>query len=217
MEGYVSEQEQVEALKKWWKENGKAVLAGVVLGLGILFGGRAWIDYRDTQAEKASGQYAQLMAAKERGDAAMAVQKGEEILKDYSSTPYAALAALALAEVKREQGDLAAARTQLQWVTDNAKQAGIKHVARLRLGRVLISEGNPDAALALVPAGDAEGFTAAYEELKGDAYVAKGDVAQARTAYQRALDALEPAAPNRALLQMKLDDLGAGSKQEQVS
>lgn len=217
MEGYVSEQEQVEALKKWWKENGKAVLAGVVLGLGILFGGRAWIDYRHTQAEKASGQYAELMAAKERGDNAVAVQKGEEILKDYSSTPYATLAALALAEVKLAQGDTAAARTQLQWVADNAKQAGIKHVAQLRLGRVLISEGNPDAALALVPMGDTEGFAAAYEELKGDAYVVKGDIAQARAAYQKALDALEPTAPNRALLQMKLDDLGAAPKQEQVS
>lgn len=217
MEGYVSEQEQIETLKKWWKENGKAVLVGVVLGLGILFGGRMWIDYRHDQAEKASGQYTQLMAAKDRGDNTAAVRKGEEILKDYPSTPYAVLTALALAEIKLEQGDLAAARTQLQWATDNAKQAGIKHVARLRLGRVLISEGNPDAALALVPTDDAEGFVAAYEELKGDAYVTKGDIAQARAAYQKALTVLDPIAPNRALLQMKLDDLGEAPRQEQAS
>lgn len=217
MEGYVSEQEQVEALKKWWKENSKAILAGVVLGLAILFGGRAWIDYRHTRAEAASEQYAALMAAAERGDQAAAVQKGEEVLKDYASTPYAALAALALAEIRLEQGDAAVARGHLQWAADHAKQAGIQHIARLRLGRVLISEGNADAALALVPAGEADGFAAAYEELKGDAYVAKGDEAQARAAYRKALDALEPAAPNRALLQMKLDDLGGAAQQEQVS
>jgi len=215
--GYVSEEQQVEAIKKWWKENGKAVIAGIVLGLVILFGGRAWIEYRQEQAEEASAQYAELMAAKEQGNAALAVQKGEAVLKEYASTPYGALAALALAQIELERGDVAAARTHLQWAMDNARQEGVRHVARLRLGRVLIAEGNWDAALALVPASGTEGFTAAYEELKGDAYVAKGDVGQAREAYRKALEALGPTAPNRALLQMKLDDLGEANQQEQVS
>jgi predicted negative regulator of RcsB-dependent stress response len=217
VEGYVSEQERVEAIKKWWKENGTAVIVGIVLGLAILFGGRAWIEHRETQAEQASLAYSELLQAMEARDTAAALARAERILQDYSGTGYAALAALASARLHQEQGDAAGARSNLQWVLDNSRRAELRNVARLRLGRLLIAAGEVREALALAQGAADPGFEAAYEELQGDAYVALGEIDQARAAYRRALALLEPAGRSRALVQMKLEDLGPGAEGEQVS
>ena len=42
MDIYASEEEQVQAIKKWGKENGPGIIAGLILGLGALFGWRYW-------------------------------------------------------------------------------------------------------------------------------------------------------------------------------
>ena len=187
-----------------------SIVTGAVLGLGAVFGWRAWTDYTQQQTEQASAEYAQLQSALDKGDADEVIERGKKMISEYRSTPYSDLAALALAKLKLERGDAAAAAAHLQWVLDHAKQAAIERVARLRLARVLLSQGEIDQALALLEEAEPGGFLSTYEELKGDLYLAKDDRERARDAYRSALDALQTGVPNRSLLQMKLDDLGEG-------
>ncbi|MEJ2344279.1 MAG: tetratricopeptide repeat protein [Gammaproteobacteria bacterium] len=211
MDVYATDDEKVEQLKKWWKENGRSLVIGVVIGLAVLIGWRTWSHYRTGQAEQASDTYAALMAALSRNDNETALADGERIVSNFSSTPYAALSALALARVRLEQGELTAARTELQWALDHSDMEAVRHIARLRLGRVMLAQGDDAAALKLIAAvKDPGSFASQYDELAGDIYVKQGKPQQARAAYQKAMDSLGAGAAQRPLLEMKLDDV-AGS------
>lgn len=209
MEGYVSENEQLESFKQWWKKYGKLVTAGLVFGVAVLAGGQWWRHNQTVQAEAASAEYQQLVAGLTKNNAQVVQDRASRIISQYSSTPYAAFAALALAKTKLEQGDSKSARTQLQWVLDHSDQPGVQNIARLRLARILFSEGQNAPALAMLTAVESGDFATQYEELKGDIQVALGKPAEARAAYTKALAGLEPGAAERVQLQMKLDDLGA--------
>jgi predicted negative regulator of RcsB-dependent stress response len=204
VEGYSSEQEQIEAIKKWWKQNGKLVILGVVLGLGILFGTRAWFDYKNSIAESASIEYEQLIEElKQKNNDAVSV-RGEYIISSFPNTPYAPLAALA--KTKVEAGDNADARTKLQWVLDHSAQPETIHTARMRLAKVMIAQGESQQAITLLDSVDPENFLAAYEEIKGDAYIALKEPSKASVAYKKAL-AATPSGITTQQLQMKLNDL----------
>ncbi len=202
------EQEELEKLKRWWKTYGNALLLGIALGLAILFGNKYWSDYRQRQAEAASALYDELLVQVEKKSYDDARQAAQRLLDEYASTPYAGLAALTLARVSYESQQPEEARRHLRWAVDHARDAGVRHVARLRLGRLLAAAGELDAALALSEVKDVAGFEAEYAELRGDLLAAKGDNAGARAAYSQALAQTSEAAPYRAVLQMKLDSLG---------
>lgn len=208
MDGYQTEQEQVEAIKKWWKENGKAVLLGVIVGVAALVGGRMWIEHKQGRAETASAYYEAMMQKAARGEANAALQQGGQIVQQFGGTPYAPLAALAMAKIKVEQGDSAAAGVHLRWVMEHAEQKGLQHIARLRLAELLIGDGQYAEALDLVSGAEQGGFAASHEELAGDVHLALGAREKARDAYAKALAALGPNSAGRGLLQMKLDDVG---------
>lgn len=208
MEGYATENEQLEAFKQWWKKNGTLTTVALVLVISGLIGTQWWRTQTVAQAEAASADYQQLIEGLSKNDAQVVQQHATRILSQFSSTPYAPLAALALAKTKLEQGDKKAARTHLQWVLDNASQPALKSVARLRLAKIIYSEGEYPAALGLLNAGDAGSFTSGYEALKGDIALAMKNPGEARAAYTRALAALPENTQERAQLQMKLDDLG---------
>jgi len=215
---YTTEEQQVEAIKKWWKENKLSVIGGVVIGIAALWGGRTWIAGQDAHSEAASDIYQIMMSKMSDGALEEAAMDGSALLGQFNDTPYAALASLALAKIKLEQGDAAAASSHLNWAISNTEQDGVKKVARLRLAKLLLAEGNYSAALAQLNSATALGsFEAAYEQLKGDIYVADGKPDQARSAYLRALSVMEPTAPGRGLLQMKLDDLGHVGSAEELS
>lgn len=208
MEVYTTEEQQVEAIKKWWHDNKWSIIAGVFIGAAALWAGRMWLDNQRAYGEAASAAYQVMMSRMESGATDEASQLGAQILNQFADTPYAGLAALGMAKIKVEGGDLAAAKSQLQWALDNAKQPSVQHEARLRLARILLSEGSGGEALTLLKGVAAGSFEAAYEELTGDIHVAGGDTEAARSAYARALDLMEPTDQGRQLLQMKLDDLG---------
>lgn len=212
MNVYTTDEEKVEALKSWWKQNGKSVIGGILIGVAILYGGKTWLSQRHAHAEAASMAYEAMMQELNQDKKDLAAERGAAILGQYSDTAYAELAALAMAKIKVEENDLVAAKTHLRWAMENAKQDEIKLIARLRLARVLNSEGKQDDALKLVDTPDTGKFAAAYAELKGDIYVAKGNSNDARTAYNIALQSLDPGSRDRHYLEMKLDDLGKPAK-----
>jgi len=203
---FETEDEQVEDLKRWWKENGKAVIVGVVLGFSAILGTRMYLNHLETQRYEASIAYEGMNMARQQQPEVM-FTRGEQIVEKYPDTPYAAMASLALAKFHVDKGELAAARNRLQWVIEHESQPDIVHVARQNLARVLLAEGKPDQALALLADVDMEVYTTVYQELRGDIYVSKKQPEQARTAYAAALEAMD-ANDDRQILQMKLDDLG---------
>ena len=206
MDANLTDDEKLAELKKWWGENGGSIITGVVLGLAVLFGSKAWFAYQERNAETASNIYTTLMTAMEGGDNQVVTERAGMLLSDYSGTPYATLAALALARINIETGELAASRSHLQWVLDNSDSDVMRDTARLRMARVMMAMEDLDGALALLDqAASGTAFDPLYTEVRGDIEFARGDQAAANKAYQSALAATASDAPGRHLLQLKYD------------
>ena len=209
MEIYQTEEEQVEALKKWWKENGNSVIFGVVLGLTAIFGWREWQDYNIEQSASASMLYQQMVAASRENNAKTVREKAMEITTVYKNTAYAVFARLALAKIAVTNGELDAAAGDLQWALDNTSQESLRHVIYLRLARVLIAQGKLGEASAMLGTNSDKGeFSASYRELEADVLRLKNKVDAARDAYQQALNMAHASGQETTIIEMKLDDLG---------
>jgi predicted negative regulator of RcsB-dependent stress response len=209
MNDYVTDEEQVERIKKWWSENGSSVIVGLVIGIGGLSGWRFWVDYTTNQAGEASAYFSQALDALQEQRHDSAIEQASLVLDEYASTPYADLAYLALAKAYVETGDFARAASQLESLIHQTDEPSLEMIARKRLAAVQLQLGKLDAALATLEIDYPPTFTAGFEELKGDVLVARGDNQAARQAYQKARLA-NPAAANPRLLQQKIDDLGTG-------
>ncbi len=212
MDTHATEDQQVAALKKWWKSNSGSIVTGIILGLAVLFGTKAWYAWQDNIAQQASDVYTVMMAALKNGNNQAVSEKAGMLIADYNNTPYAALAALALARLRIEDGELEAAATQLQWVLDNGGTDFVRDTARLRLARVELAQGHPDAAeLVLGHAGSSSAAESLFAEMRGDIHLARGDRDQALASYQRALAGMSEDFIGRALLQLKYDDLASST------
>jgi predicted negative regulator of RcsB-dependent stress response len=209
VEIYESERDQVEALRKWWKENGRSIVLGVVLGLGGVLGWRAWQGHQQQQAARASILYQQLLDLAGGGSRQQAVLQGERLVEEYPKSLYAGLTSLLLARLAAEDGDLDGATRQLDRLMKGPSQDVLKPVARLQEARILLARGKHDEALAALAIDVPTPFRGPFAELRGDILAARGDSGKARQAYEEALQALARDAPNRALVRLKLDDLGS--------
>lgn len=208
MDEFLSEREQVEQLRRWWRDNGGWIIAGLVVGVAALFGWRAWNAHQVEQAEAASAVYAELLAAVGAGARDEALSLAAVLSEDYGATPYADHAGLALAKLHMDAGDAEAAAAALASVLDSTGDEELAHIARLRLARVRLQQAQPEAAAALLDGIEEGGFAALYAALRGDIHVAGGDAEAARAAYQRALEIGQPGVIDRNVVQMKLDALG---------
>ncbi len=200
----LSEEEQVEALKKWWKENGKSVVGGVVLGLAAVFGWQYWNQHQQQVAGQASMLFEQMNQSLTQGNLDVAAKQAEAISASFDGSAYDTFATLALARVKLEQGDQDAATALLRRVVEKGNTPSLQQIARLRLGRILVSAGDTDGAAAVVDAAPDDSFRGEFKALAGDIALARGDQAAARDAY---LEALAAGVGNTALVRIKLEDL----------
>ena len=208
MDVYRTEEEQVEAIKKWWHENGKSIVAGIVIGITAIFGWRAYENHTAMQAEAASTLYEQMIVASRESDTDNVHVYAKRIIADYKSSTYAVFARLMLAKLAAEAGDLEKAETNLRWVLENNSQTEFEHIARLRLVRVLIVEDKLDIAANTLNMSKPGEFVARYEELRGDIFVKQGKTEEAKQAYQKALANSITIEDAQSVLQIKLDDLG---------
>lgn len=207
MSEYRTEEEQAEALKKWWRENGKFIVAGIVIGITAIFGWRGYNNHLAQQAEAASALYEQMLVASRADDSENVGVYANRIIDDYQSSSYAVFAHLMLAKLTAEAGELDQAETHLRWVLENNTNEEFQHIARLRLARVLIAADKLDIAANTLNVSDTGDFSASYDELRGDILVKQNKTEEARQAYQKAL-ANTVAEGGQSILQMKLDDLG---------
>lgn len=204
----LQEQEQLEAIKSWWEQYGTLIITVVVACLLTIAAFQGWRYYRNQQSIAAVTLYEQLSQAERANEHKKVRDIALQITDKYSRTPYAAMAALSAGRATFETGDLGAAKAQLQWVIDHAREEEMKDLARLRLAGVLLDEKNSDEALALLNAPHGAAFDALYADLKGDILLAQGKRGEARGAYQQALEKSDVKSPYRPMIQAKLDALG---------
>jgi predicted negative regulator of RcsB-dependent stress response len=212
VEIYDTEEEQVEALKRWWKENGTSTILGLVMGVVIILGWNYWQNHKKERSAQASATYDQLLKALD-GDKKESVDKqAESIRGQFKGTEYAAFSGLFQAKLKSQQGDFAAAKQILKTIAAEPNKQ-LSNIARIRLVRLMLATGEYEQGLQLINEVDAKqvaSYSASYDELVGDLYVALDRLDEARTSYQNALrdGQLSP------LLQFKIDDLTAQVKLE---
>ncbi len=191
-ESYQTEEEQVEALKAWWRENGKSTVFAIAIAILGGFGWQGWQKQQEAEQGAASAIYQNLLTAA-NGDngvatlaqIATAKHLAETLKTDYSGTAYAHFAALYRAKFAVEDNDLETAATELQWVIDDGATDELRTQARLRLAKVLLAKGQLEAALEMT-VGENSGYSAAFTEVRGDILLAQGDNSAALEAYQQA-------------------------------
>jgi predicted negative regulator of RcsB-dependent stress response len=210
LEDYLSEKEQWEALKRWFRENGLWIVAGIAVGAVAIGGWNWWNAHIDEVSAEASGKYEQMLTAFERGDHSGALVMLGELERDYASTPYVDQAKLAAARVYVESNQLDKAAAELQAVSQHSKDKPLAVVARLRLARVQIAQQKPDDALATLNGMEPGAFGPRLHEVRGDADLAKGDKAGALSEYRaaRAMD-MGGGGGDTALLDLKISNLVA--------
>ncbi|WP_083704889.1 tetratricopeptide repeat protein [Motiliproteus sp. MSK22-1] len=210
-----TEEEQIEVIKNWWKENGRSTVFGVLAAIAIVLGWRGWQQSIQNAAEQASVLYQNMQAA-------IVVQPGQtldeekrktaehlagQLKTDFGDLAYAQYAALWLAKSAVETGNLSLAQTELEWVLERKPMEGIARITELRLARVLLAQDKAEEALKYLNKEPAEGFQASYYEVKGDVYEAMGRTDEAREAYTKAGSSSQGG--QRPILTMKLDNLAA--------
>jgi predicted negative regulator of RcsB-dependent stress response len=204
----LEEQEQIEALKAWWKSNARLVTLAVIAALLAFFAVHGWRYYTDRQAQQASQLYGELEKAVQAADAKKIGEVAGQLVDRYPRTAYATMAALVAAKSNVEAGDLKSAGARLAWAMEHARDDETQAVARLRLAAVRLDEKQYDEALRLLEQKHPESFDGLYADLRGDVLVAQGKLPEARAAYKQALDKLEPQATYRLIVQVKLDGIG---------
>ncbi len=201
-----TEDEQLRALNAWWNENGRSVIAGVIIGVGTLIGWKGWDTYQEQQALEASDRYNQMREAILAQNVESVAAQAEQLKQNYSSTPYASWSALALAKVQESKDNPNGAIDNLQWVIDNSQQDTVITLAKLRLARVYIANANLPKAEALLDQSYPLAYDSLLQELRGDLYSQRGDLQAARDAYDKAISSSESA--DIEYLKMKRDSLG---------
>ena len=204
----LQEQEQIDALKAWWKENRRVVILTVTVFVVAMAGVQAWRYYQQSQAQQAAELYGALQQLVPENNAKKIREAAATLIDKFSSTAYAPRAALIAAKVNYQAGDAQSAKAQLQWVIDHAAEDELQDIARLRLAGMLLDEKNYTQALRLLEAKHSPAYDAFYLDLKGDVLLAQGKPAEARGAYQAAFDKIDKKSNYRDLIQIKLDALG---------
>lgn len=202
-----TEQEQIEALKQWWADNGKAVVTGIIIGLAVIFGWRSYQTYVLARAEAASDLYTNMVIEVRDNKNDKAREYADKLLTEYDGTAYATFAALMLARLDVADAKPDEAIKHLQLVLDHADEGSLKHLARLRMARILLDQNRPDEALSVLKVDDEGSYAASYSELKGDIYALQGKYDEARAAYQTTLGNAGGETNDTSFLQMKIDNL----------
>lgn len=204
MEIYQSEEQQVDAIKSYWKKNGNSIIAGLVIGLSGFIG---FNYYKDAQLEKElaiSDAYQTLVESLDTNPDGF-IAAGEKFVAENKESTYATLTSLTLAKKASTHQDWPQVEKYLLSAIETSTDEGIKAIATIRLARVQIQLEKIDAALKTLNTSLPESFKSSVEEIKGDAYLLQDKKDLARTAYQDAI-AATPGNASQSL-QMKLDDL----------
>jgi len=202
--------EQGERVKSWLRENGSAIVMGLVLAFGLMFGFKQWQTWETSKRQQASAEY-QVMASLIKEDSMDAAVSNYEVLKtEYPKSAYTSMAAMMMAKSRLIAGQLDLAANDLEYAMEHAQPEPVRVIARERLARLKLSQGDTEAALKLIDESPSTvGFEAQFAEIRGDIYMANGESEMAIASFQTSLDELEEGVGNRELLKIKIEALGA--------
>jgi predicted negative regulator of RcsB-dependent stress response len=204
--------EQGERVKNWLRENGSAIVMGLVLAFGLMFGFKQWQAWQTSNRQQASAEYQMVVSKIEAGNMDAAVSNYEVLKAEFPKSAYTSMASMMMAKSRLSAGQAEIAIAELTHAMNHAEPAPVRVIARERLARVKLSQGDADAALALLEGAPSEvGFEAQFAEIRGDIHLAKGEPEMAIQSYQTSLGLLEEGVGNRQLLIIKLEALGAGA------
>ncbi len=203
----LQEQEQLEAMKDWWKDNRNQILGALLIVVVAMGGWRGWQYYQHNQSSQAATLYAEFIRQLEGTDVGRVNDAAAAVMDRFASTAYASRAALLAAQVNEQRKDPARAKTQLQWAIDHAGEAELRDVARLRLASLLLDETKYADAMKLLETAHAASFDGLYADLRGDVLSAHGKTDEARSSYKLAYEKTDAKSMYRNLIQMKLDAL----------
>src|SRR5450631_3484490 len=206
-EEYLTDDEQLEHVKRLGAEYGPWMLGAVVIGVAFTVGLRYYEHHRNEIALQAAAQFGDMASALQHDDRARTRHIAEGLISTYPASPYADQARLMVARLDVDEGQAAKAIAPLTQVMDESKDSELRHIARLRLARLLIDQGKPDDALKTL-ADEPGAFAARYHEVRGDAFLAKKDLKQAQSEYKAALEKDRAGKVDSTLLTLKLADLG---------
>jgi predicted negative regulator of RcsB-dependent stress response len=208
----LEEQEQIASIKAWWNQYGNLLTWLLIAALAGYAAWSGWNVYQGRQSAQASQLYDELSKAMAAKDNVKVQRAAGDMEEKFGGTTFAHMAALMAARSAFEANDLKAAKAQLQWVITKGNDGEYKALAKIRLAGILLDEKSYDDGLKLL----AEDFPASFASLvadrKGDILVAQNKIAEARTAYQVALDKMDSRNPGRQLIQLKLDAIGGAAK-----
>jgi predicted negative regulator of RcsB-dependent stress response len=206
----LSEKEQIEKMRTWWSDYGLYVIGGVVLGAAILFG----INYYQTQKVEteiaASVHYDEVAEHVVNGDLDAAEASAAKLDSEFGNSTYAAQSKLAMSRLYMDRNRDEDAAQALRELLETSGFENLKHIARVRLAKILLYQGKPEDVLSLLEGQGNAAFAARYAEELGDAYVALGRYEEARASYQAALGEAQPTV-DQGLIQLKLMDLPAAA------
>jgi len=200
MERYETEEQQVEAIKGFWKENGTAILVGIGIGLAGLFG---WQQYNDMIIQGKEAQSMAFQSVLEGIDSENGLTEAEAFSKENGDSGYAVLTSLISAQKAVEKNDLEGAKVHLAMAATNSPSEAIADLAKIRLARVESQLGDTTAALATLNTVVNASYADQVQEVKGDIYVATKQFDKAKAAY----DAVLAEQPQNRVVEMKLSNL----------
>jgi len=215
VEPYTTEEQQVQAIKQWFKANGSQLLTGIVLALLVVFGWKFWQKSQIDSGEAASLVYKNMMEASELAfnnqdteeNLVTASHLANELIDEHRGSQYAHFAALTLAKIAVINADYVEAEEQLNWIITQRPDKPLLYVAQLRLARVLAEQGEVERGLSVVDKDVPSSMKSSFEEVKGDLYLMLGDENKARSAYQKSVQAASDSGRPSTSIQIKLDDL----------
>ncbi|MCU6433168.1 tetratricopeptide repeat protein [Undibacterium sp. Jales W-56] len=204
----LEEQEQLDTLKAWWKQYGNLVTWSLVIALSAYAAWTGWTSYQRNQSNQASQLYDEMQKAVQAKDNAKVQRAANDLIDKFGKTPYAAMSALTAAKSAFDANDAKSAKAQLRWVVEHSSVDEYKSIARIRLAGLALDEKAYDEGLSLLSGDFPAEFAGDVADRKGDIYLAQNKTAEARAAFQTALDKLKEKNPGRQLIQLKLDALG---------
>ena len=207
----LEEQEQLAAFKAWGKLHGQKVISAAIAVLLVVVAYQSWGAYQGQQSLKASAKYEMLIKLDANDPQNLkAVQSiSGELMENFSGTPYAGRAAVTGAKANMAANEMKAARKQLEWAADHAKEEAIQAIALLQVAALQFQEKDLDGALKTLGKSHAEGFEGLFLDLKGDVLLAQNKKAEAKKSYEDALKQLDSEGRYRQYTLHKLDALGS--------
>ena len=208
----LSEEEQLDNLKSFAKKYGSAIVSGILIALIAFFGWEYWQKKTLAESQMQTAKVQQLMddAQSATGDAFTQLSAtADKIVKEAPDSPQAIQTQLLMAKLAYDKADYANAEKALKKV-ENSKvdDAGLVQLVKLRLAYAQLAQKKFDEALKTLEAVKEPAFQATADEARGDVYVAKNDIENAKKVYQSAWDALVERQEERQILQIKLESVG---------